>query len=129
MTPISFEQILALTEREPTQKVIDVKPHDRDRELRVYVIKHLENYRTKTNVAVRKFWVADSSGSIYMNFYGEDIDDIKEADILYVNGVYASVYKRKMALHVGKSGICRRLGEFIMEFQVNPNISLLDTDE
>jgi hypothetical protein len=46
--------------------------------------------------------VADDSGSIYANFFGNLGENIKDGDILYINNAYTMSYKNELILVEGK---------------------------
>jgi len=72
-----------------------------DLELKVIVLKKLLTFQPKDKQTIHRFLVADTSGSIYANFYGQVGHQIKEADILYINNAYTMVYKNELILVEG----------------------------
>ena len=60
-----------LQEKEISHQIINLKPRDRNIELRVIVLELLDTYKTKLNENLMQFLIADNSGSIIANFFGE----------------------------------------------------------
>ena len=68
--------------------------------------------------------VADHTGKIQCNFYGEIGECIKPGDIIYLAGAYTSIYKDHMVLYQSAKGGVYRLQEFFMVFaNSGPNMS------
>lgn len=71
-----------------------------------------------------QFLVGDESGCCYMNFFNETGRMVEEGDILYMTGVYSSYYKEMLILYQGSCSIIRRIGRWLMKFNLNNNVSL-----
>jgi hypothetical protein len=71
-----------------------------------------------------QFLIADSSGSIKTNLYGEIGSKMKSGDILYMEGMHCSMYKDKtLTLYMSKHSKIYVIGRFFMTFSENPHMS------
>ncbi|CDK13468.1 GTP_EFTU_D2 domain-containing protein [Caenorhabditis elegans] len=52
-------------------------------------------------------------------------ETFKPGDILKFRGAYTSIYQGGLTLSVGKSGECKKVGEFMMVFSETPDISMM----
>lgn len=59
-----------------------------------------------------------------MNFFNETGRMVEEGDILYMTGVYTSFYKEMLILYQGSCSIVRRVGRWLMKFNLSNNISV-----
>lgn len=78
--------------------------------------------KTKKDTIVQCL-IADQTASIFMNFYNETGLLIKEGDIMYASGIYASHYREMLLLYQGNLSIIRRIGRNFMNFNVKKNMS------
>ncbi|KAI7904769.1 uncharacterized protein BX663DRAFT_327574 [Cokeromyces recurvatus] len=68
--------------------VKDMSPKARNFECEVIVLqKEGESTRTRDGDFLSKFWVADKTGSIILNAWGQNGLDIQFGDILHLTGV------------------------------------------
>jgi len=95
-----------------SHKICNLKPRDKSIELRVIVLELLETYETKIKDKITQFLLADETGSIIANFFGETGkrlcvfyngvgSQIRDGDILYINGAYTTIFNKKMILYQG----------------------------
>ena len=61
-----------LREKQISNQIINLKPRDRNLELRVVILEHIETREIKSrNETLHQYLIADSSGSMLANFFGE----------------------------------------------------------
>ena len=58
-----------LIEREPSHHIYNLKPRDKNLELKVIILDEIERISTKQKNTIYKYLVADQTGSMYANFY------------------------------------------------------------
>lgn len=90
----------------------------------------MEVHVTKTNKKIGKYLIADNSGSAFINVYEAHADLLKEGDVCYINGAYASLFKDQLMIHegnennllkrLGKNGIFKVVDEFYLNFRLEP---------
>ncbi len=117
--PFKLEQLLTKT---VSHKISSLVVKERNIEMKCIVIKKIEEQNS--NNMLTKYLVADNSGSIYCNFYGENGKLVQSGDILYLNGYQTNKYKGKLILYEAKSSKTIQIGRFMMEFVLDPNRSL-----
>jgi hypothetical protein len=68
--------------------------------------------------------VADQTGKINCNFYGEVGEKLRPGDIVYLMSAFTSVYKDHMVLYQSSKGGAYRLRDFFFVFNNSgPNMS------
>ena len=89
------------------------------------LIKFLGSYNLKNGSKITTFLVGDESGSIHCNFFDNVSNFIKEGDILFITGAYASIFDNHIVLYQPKIGYgnVSKIGEFFLIFSLKPNIS------
>ncbi|MGQ9723015.1 MAG: single-stranded DNA-binding protein [Candidatus Jordarchaeum sp.] len=60
--------------------------------------------RTGENLRVTEALVGDSSGSILLSLWNDDIDKVKENHVYKLNNGYTTVFKNSLRLNIGKYG-------------------------
>ncbi len=58
-----------LIEKEASHCIINLKPRDKNLELKVIILEEVERISTKQKNTIYKYLVADRTGSMYANFY------------------------------------------------------------
>ncbi|ORY05334.1 nucleic acid-binding protein [Basidiobolus meristosporus CBS 931.73] len=81
---------------------------------------------TRDKHVIYSFLVADRTGSIVLSIWGDMGRMIKSGDILRLQGGEAKVYKGSLQLALTKFGKLKRIGEDVMLFSEQPNMSLYD---
>eukprot|EP00831_Metopus_contortus_P018566 TRINITY_DN17926_c0_g1_i2.p1 TRINITY_DN17926_c0_g1~~TRINITY_DN17926_c0_g1_i2.p1 ORF type:complete len:163 (+),score=23.64 TRINITY_DN17926_c0_g1_i2:180-668(+) len=116
---------MCIRDRERTVKhhIGDLKPHDRNLELKVILIEKINTFMVKHVTPVTQFLAADNTGSILCNFFGDMSSQFGIGDIVYMDGAYASLFRGTLVLYTGKKGSVFRAGHFFMQYQVMPRIS------
>ena len=117
----------------PTHCVASITPNEKGIELRVILLEKLVNIEIKSGDVISQFLVADYSGSIKCNFYGESGTKLRAGDIIYLSGAYSALFKdTTLTLYSGRKSRMLKIGEFFMDFSETPNMSEMlwerDTD-
>jgi hypothetical protein len=108
----------------PSHCVASITPNDKGIELRVILLEKLVNIEIKSGDIISQFLVADYSGSIKCNFYGESGTKLKAGDIIYLAGAYSALFKdTTLTLYSGRKSRMLKIGEFFMDFSETPNMS------
>ena len=118
--PFTVEQAMA---RQVKHSIGNLKPQDRNLELKVILLEKTTSHETKSRQQLTQFLVADNTGSIHCNFFGELGLKFKSGDIVYMEGAYASLYQGNMVLYTGKKASIYRIGKFFMSFKELPRMS------
>ncbi len=118
--PFTAEQAMARTVK---HSIGNLKPQDRNLELKVIILEKVSTFEIKTHQQVTQFLVADSTGSILCNYFGELGLKFKPGDIIYMEGAYVSLYRGNMILYTGKKASIYRVGKFFMPFKDQPRMS------
>ena len=109
-----------------TNKVVkDIKSGDKNIDIKVILIKQLDKHKIKNGDTITTFLVGDETGSIHCNFYDNVSEYIKEGDVLYINGAFATLFKNHIVLYQPKIGYGHviKKDEFFFPFLLKPNIS------
>jgi len=106
----------------------DLYPTSRNLSLKVIVIQVSNSYKTKDGNEVRSCKVADKTGSVNLSIWGEYGNFVQPSDILSLSRCYAVMFKNSLTLYVGKQGTMKRVGEFCMSFNENPDLSDVNID-
>ena len=70
-----------------------------------------------------QFLVAEITGSILCNFYGEIADLLNPGDILFMTDAYCAIFQNSKILYCGKKGSIWRIGQFNLPFNETPFLS------
>ena len=100
-----------------------LKPQDRNLELKVILVKVLGNFETRSHQQITQYLVADSSGSILCNYFGDIGKKMRAGDIVYMDGAYTTIFDGHMILYLGKKGTIYKIGRFFMSFKELPRMS------
>jgi len=108
------------------KRVAEIKPGDKNLDIRIMILAQISKNTLKNEQKIRQFLVADSSGSIYCNFFDEVGENMNEGDVIFLKNAYASVFKNNLILYANKPGYGQvvKLGEYFMTFNEIPNLSL-----
>ena len=98
---------------------------DKNIQIVVILIKHLENCRLKNGSNISKFLAGDETGSVECCFFEEVAENIRDGDVLYLTGAYCSLHKNHIVLYQARQGygIVYKVNEFFFPFALKPNIS------
>ena len=81
-------------------------------DLKVIVLTKDQPKELKNKEVLYQCLVADQTGMINCNFYGDAGQAIKTGDIVFLLGAYTSVYKDRMVLYQSQRGGLYRLRDF-----------------
>ena len=96
--PFSMKEAL---EKAPKHNIANLLPTQKEIELKVIVLEMKNSFNTKNQQKITQFLVADHSGSILCNFFGQIGTCIVPGDILFIIGAYASLFKTSLVLYQG----------------------------
>ncbi|KAJ1899752.1 hypothetical protein LPJ81_004078 [Coemansia sp. IMI 209127] len=112
----------------PGQQFIPIakfRPSMRGFDCEIIVLETAVPTTTRDGQTIYNFLVADKTGSILMNIWGDDGRYIRNGDILRIEGAEARLFKGFLQLTTARFGKLKRVGEDTMEFKEQPNISEL----
>jgi len=66
-----YYELEKIQAKEVSHKIGQLKPRDRNIELKAIVLQLLESYETKNREKLLQYLIADETGSIIANFFGE----------------------------------------------------------
>lgn len=73
------------------------------------VLRKIDQQILKVNrKKITKYWIADKSGSAFLNVYDLDDNVIRQGDVYYLSGAYAQLFKGMMNIHQGIFALNRR---------------------
>jgi hypothetical protein len=116
-------------ERPVTKGIKEIKPFDKNIDIRVILLESRGVFPLKNTSTMTQFLVADSTASIFCNFYGEDYTHLQPGDILLISNAYASLYKDNLVLYCSKGGHAIKIGDFFMTYVDMPNMSLVEWEK
>ncbi|KAJ2314585.1 hypothetical protein H4R23_004135, partial [Coemansia sp. Cherry 401B] len=114
------------TPLKPGQQLVPIskfRPSMRGFDCEVMVLETAVPTTTRDGQTIHTFLVADQSGSIIMNIWGNDGKFIRNGDILRIEGAEAKLFKGFMQLTTARFGKLHRVGEDTMVFADQPNVS------
>jgi hypothetical protein len=107
-----------------THTVSGITPNDKNIEIRLILIEKLGSINLKSGDIIHQFLAADHTGSIKCNFFGDHGQSLKISDIVFMSGIYATLYKElTLTLYTGKRSKVFKIGEFFMPFIEEPKMS------
>jgi len=118
--PFTAEQAMA---RQVKHTIGTLKPQDRNLELKIILLEKTTQFEVKGNQKVTQYLVADHTGSILCNYFGELGTKVQSGDIIYMEGAYVSLFKGNMILYTGKKASIYKIGRFFMPFKEIPRMS------
>ena len=121
ISPSEYSKIISGT---TTHTISSITPNDKNIEMRMILLEKLGAISLKSGDIIHQFLVADQTGSIKCNFFGEHGHQLKPGDIVYMSGIYATLYKETtLTLYTGKRSKVYKIGEFFMSFVEEPRMS------
>jgi hypothetical protein len=110
------------------KKICDIKPYDKNIDIKILVLQLLSRNKSKNDIKITTFLVADYSGSINCNFFEDVGEMINEGDILFLKSAYASIFKNNLILYTSRPGFGQiiKLGEYFMLYTEIPNLSVVN---
>ncbi|KAJ1959947.1 hypothetical protein GGI12_004069 [Dipsacomyces acuminosporus] len=99
------------------------KPSMRGFDCEVIVLETAVPTTTRDGQTIHAFLVADRTGSILMNIWGNDGKHIRNGDIIRIEGAEAKLFKGFLQLTTARFGKIKRVGEDTMVFREHPNLS------
>ncbi|KAJ2856415.1 hypothetical protein J3B02_001619 [Coemansia erecta] len=78
---------------------------------------------TRDGQTIHTFIVADRTGSIMMNIWGNDGKYIHNGDIIRIENAESKLFKGFLQLTTARFGKIKRVGEETMLFKEHPNFS------
>ncbi|OMJ71231.1 hypothetical protein SteCoe_30618 [Stentor coeruleus] len=107
-----------------THTISTITPNDKNIETRLILLEKLGTINLKSGDVIHQFLVADQTGSIKCNFFGEHGNQLRSGDIVFMFGIYATLYKETtLTLYTGKRSKVYKIGEFFMVFVEEPRMS------
>ena len=107
-----------------THTISAITPNDKNIEVRMILLEKLGAINLKSGDVIHQFLVADQTVSIKCNFFGDHGHQLKAGDIVYMSGIYATLYKETtLTLYTGKRSKVYKIGEFFMSFIEEPKMS------
>ena len=113
-----------LTRKEIRHRLAEIRPGDKGLELKLICLEKLKSMPTREGGILTTFRVADSSGSMHCNFFGEFGQSLEEGNIIYATSFTANTYKDQLLLYQAKYSKAFILGKYFLEFSDIPNFSL-----
>ncbi|CAO3606796.1 unnamed protein product [Cunninghamella blakesleeana] len=108
----------------------DVRPMMRNIECEVIVLQpESEPIVTRDGDVIYRFIIADKTGAIIINVWGETGELLKSGDILRLSGVDSKLRQGQLLLVLFKRGKVKRLGQDTFIFAEGPNYSEIDTNK
>lgn len=107
------------------KKICEIRQGDKNIDIEVILIKKVYVFPLKNDKIINQYLVGDETGAICCNFFDDVGKQIKESDILFLKGAYATVFKKHLVLYTAKPGYgtITKTGEFFKAFVENPNLS------
>ncbi|CDW81565.1 soss complex subunit b1 [Stylonychia lemnae] len=110
--------------RDPPNKVIELKPQNKNLDLKVIVLSKDVPKELKNKEVLYQCLVSDKTAKINCNFFGDIGEKIKAGDIIYLMNAFTSIYKDHMVLYQSSKGGVYRLRDFFFVFSNSgPNMS------
>jgi hypothetical protein len=107
-----------------SHSIAGITPNDKTIEVRVILLEKLTNIELKNGDKITQFLVADNTGCIKCNFFGEQGNQLTAGDILFLGNIYASLYKEQiLTLYTGRKSPVRKIGAFYFHFSEELNMS------
>lgn len=96
----------------------DLEPGMNKLTLEFIVVSKIPLIKTDKGVPIHGFEVADDTGSIMLNIWGEDGKEINPSEIFRLRGGYVGLYKGESVLYIAKDAVLERLGNFTRTFSL-----------
>lgn len=96
----------------------DLEPGMNKLSLEFIVVSKIPLVKTDKGIPIHGFEVADNTGSIMLNIWGEDGKDISPSEIFRLRGGYVGLYKGEPVLYIAKDAVLERLGNFTRTFSL-----------
>ena len=106
-------------------KIGELRPGLKNLDLKVIVVSKDRAKELKSGDTLTQCLIADATGTIKCNFYGEVGDSLRCGDIAYLMSAFTGVYGGRMVLYQSSKGGVYRLRDFFLSFncQTVPNMS------
>jgi len=113
---------------QPPVKVESLNPRSRQLNLTVKVVSKGEvretvSRRDGSAHRVADVLVGDETGSVYMTLWDDNIDKVKEGDVIDVKNGYVSLFRGSMRLNVGRFGSFEASAGTVGEVNEKNNLS------
>lgn len=96
----------------------DLEPGMNKLSLEFIVINKIPLIKADKGVPIHGFEVADDTGSIMLNIWGDDGKEINPSEIFRLRGGYVGLYKGEPVLYIAKDAVLERLGNFTKTFSL-----------
>ena len=106
----------------------DLEPNQKAINLHVIVLDVTKPNTTKDGHEVRTVKIADKTGSINLSVWNEHGSVLREGDILRLNGCFTQIWKNSLQVKISNKGQVIKIGEFMMVFNENPDMSILSPE-
>ena len=85
--------------KKPSHNIEDLKPGHKNLDLKAIVLNKDKRKELKNKDTLHQCLIADSTGKINCNFYGEVGENLKCGDIVYIMGGYTGIFNGRMVLY------------------------------
>lgn len=106
----------------------DLEPNQKAVNLHVIVLDVTKPNTTKDGHEVRTVRISDKTGSINLSVWNEHGSVLREGDILRLNGCFTQIWKNSLQVKISNKGQIIKIGEFMMVFNENPDMSVLSPE-
>ena len=107
-----------------TTLIKDLEPNQKSLNLHAIVLDVAKPTQTKDGHEVRSVRIADKTGSINLSVWNEYGAVLREGDILRMNGCFTQIWKNLLQVKIGPKGQITKVGDFLMVFNENPDMSV-----
>ncbi|ORZ22239.1 hypothetical protein BCR42DRAFT_405769 [Absidia repens] len=101
----------------------NIRPKMRQLDIKVIVLQQEGEPVNTRDISIVKFMVADATGVMQLNVWGEPADYIRSGDILRITGVESRYRLGQHHLATTRQGKIQRLGQDTFSFAEGPNFS------
>ena len=93
-----------LQAREAPNRIVELKPLMKNLDLKVIVIEKGQGKELKNKEWLYQCTVADQTGKIFCNFFGEVGEKLKPGDIVFLMSGYTSIFNSHLILYQSAKG-------------------------
>ena len=104
------------TDKQAPNKISELKPGNKNIDIKAIVLTKDTAKELKNKDTLHQCLIADSTGKINCNFYGEFGESLKCGDIVYILSGYTGVYNGHQVLYQSSKGGAYRLRDFFFIF-------------
>ena len=111
------------TEKQASNNIGELRPGMKNVDLKAIVLHKDKAKELKNKDTLHQCFIADSTGKINCNFFGEVGESLRCGDIVYLMGAYTGVFNGHMVLYQSSKGGAYRLRDFYFEFDASPQVT------